>query len=254
MGQGTWGAVNNPTMKYAVEPNSIYNPTTNLQMPQGANPIQASPMGGASAAQSPFMKSMLGGSEQDKFGNKSSTGGWLSPLTSAIGTGVNAYMGMKGLGLAEESLDFQKDSWEKNFAMMQDQYYRKLNSKRSINATYGMDNIEDRRNVWNHYDSGTNLEGAYRPGPTVAAGQANSALQAGAATPEMAAQMMGKTGMYNNGGVAGANTSGFTAPMASEPQTASSAAIRNTNVGPDGKRRVKKKDDVGSRTVDDDAQ
>lgn len=91
--------------------------------------------------------------------------GWLSPAISAIGSGFGAYTGLKGLGLAEENLDFQKDSWQQNFAMMQDQYYRKLNNRRA-NAliTDGMSQAE-LQGLQSHYDSGTNMEGvSYQPG------------------------------------------------------------------------------------------
>ena len=122
------------------------------------NPVSG--IGGAgSASDSIFSQnSMFGGSTKDALGNVTKSGGWVSPLTSMVGTGVNAYMGMKNLGLAEDELDFKKDSWERNFAMMQDQYYRKLNNRR---ANAAMASGADWKESMDFYDSGQNLDGGY---------------------------------------------------------------------------------------------
>ena len=62
--------------------------------------------------------------------------GWMSPVTSAIGTGVNALMGMKQMGMAKDQMAFQKNAWQEQFNMQKSEfdYARKRRDERR--ATY----------------------------------------------------------------------------------------------------------------------
>ena len=106
-----------------------------------------------------------------------STGYGMASLgVSALGTAAGAYLGYQQLGLAEDQFDFQKDSWEKQFAMMQDAYYRKLNNKRGTSAVFSLGEgatQEQRNNATAQYDSGVD-QGAY----TSPAGIGESAVPA----------------------------------------------------------------------------
>jgi len=203
----------------------------------------------------------------DAAGNKTGSGGWGSPLISGLGTAANAWLGMKGLGMAEESLDFQKDSFNRNFAMQQDQYYRSLNDKRILGNVSENMSTQDMANLRNHYDSGANLEGAYNPSATALTNQTRSdwnqptipsASGSGMAqvNPYSTASMLtngSAAALGNIGRIAQANAldSNFSSPMQAKPVQAKPTGISNTNVGPDGKRRVKRTDNVGARTVND---
>ena len=267
---------------YGYNPQSPYQNTTNTNIQSGTMPgtqnSTSTVAGGGAPSVIPKVPGSASGSEWSWMGKTNADGskspGVLGLGMSAINTGVNAWMGMKGLDLAEENLDFQKDSWERRFAMQQDQYYRKLNAKRSINnSREGMTQAEATQ-LNNHYDSGVNLQGSYTPdsgsiNPTAAqvAEQTKSdwnrptvpASDSGmlpTANPFSTASMLSRGSGKAIGNIMQANSpmASNSAMLGSQPVTASNAAIRNTNVGPDGKRRVKKKDDVGSRQVNPDAQ
>ncbi len=157
--------------------------------------------------------------------------GFASPALSVIGAGINAWGGMKALGLAEDQFDFQKDSWEKNFAMMQDQYYRKLNDRRASRATYGDMSQDEKNNIANHYDSGAQNVGAY-PGAT------SSGFNNGLVGPTQAnANMMDQA---TGGAPYSANAA--QSMMNASPYTQGSAYVDNTAVDQGGEiRRARKK-------------
>ncbi len=111
----------------------------------------------------------FGGNMKGPNGSTMQSSGFMSPIMSGIGTGLNAWGGMKALGLAEDQFDFQKDSWEKNFAMMQDQYNRSLNNRRSSRAITGYETKAERDAIANHYDTGSGDPGQFN----------NSAFNAG---------------------------------------------------------------------------
>ena len=142
----------------------------------------------------------------------------LSGFNSLVGTGsslANLYLGFKGYGLAKDQFDFQKDSFNRNFAMMQDQYYRKLNKQRS-NAEFINGGYQNGDAIRNYYDSGTNLEGANNTyGSSVAPSQ---------------------SAFVDN------------AVQGQVPVTAAASALANTNVGPAGniKKKTPKKDNSQS--------
>ena len=82
-------------------------------------------------------------------------------LAGVANTAASWYMGNKQLDQAQEQFDFQKESWEKRFAMMQDQYYRKLNNRRAgMYLDEGMSEA-DRRKLGEHYDTGENQTTPY---------------------------------------------------------------------------------------------
>jgi len=216
----------------------------NISLPNNGGGV----VGGASSPG--LFSSFLPTTYKASDGSSQTGGGWGSAAMSAIGTGVNAYLGFKGLDLAEETLDFQKDSWEKRFAMMQDQYYRKLNTRRSNHAVInGLGNVED---INNYYDSGSNLEGAY-PG----AQPSTPASQSGFAPTQENANMMNlaqsgspvsPSGAYDmmnnpNSTITNVSNSGFTGSNIKNqvPVTSADAAMSNTQIGPQGKPKSKKK-------------
>ena len=89
-------------------------------------------------------------------------------------TALNWNMGNKQLDMAQEQFDFQKDSWEKRFAMMQDQYYRKINNRRA--GRYLDDGMSeaDRRKLGEYYDSGENKTNPYPGASQAPAGSFNN--------------------------------------------------------------------------------
>ena len=52
------------------------------------------------------------------FGNKDETG-WGTGVFSLASAGLNSWLGLENLSLAEDTLDFQKDAWNKNFETQQ---------------------------------------------------------------------------------------------------------------------------------------
>ena len=119
------------------------------------------------------------------FGMSNSAWGNIGTL-GQIGSAVGSYiMGNRALDQADEKFEFQKDSWEKQFAMMQDQYYRKLNNRRANRYTTSDMSQADRNRVSEYYDSGSNLNGAYQP---------SNPSQQGAPTPANAQMMNQATG------------------------------------------------------------
>jgi len=110
-----------------------------------------------------MVQSLLGYTTQADNGALASNSGLLNPIVSALGTGIGLYQGFKQLGIAEDDLAFRKDSWKKNFAMMQDQYNRQLNDRRASRLiNYGTTQAEA-MDIVNHFDSGTPVNGAYVP-------------------------------------------------------------------------------------------
>ncbi|MCP3675891.1 MAG: hypothetical protein GY829_15690, partial [Gammaproteobacteria bacterium] len=51
----------------------------------------------------------------DKNGVVTENQGFLGPVFDGLGAVSNIYFGMKGLDLAEEQFDFQKEAFEKNY-------------------------------------------------------------------------------------------------------------------------------------------
>ena len=151
-----WGAASNPQYNIAPAPGSIYNPQTNLpyqnttgtniQNTTGTNaytPKTSGVGGNIAAGGSPATASRSNWEFLPTTGaDGSSNPGYLGLGVGLAKTGIDAYLGFQGLGMARESLDFQKDSWERRFAMQQDQYYRKLNARRSINAVRSRKNCK----------------------------------------------------------------------------------------------------------------
>ena len=223
-------------------------------VPDPTTVLPKSNIGGAPGASSNngifSQNSMFGSSNTDVNGVKTTTGGWVSPALSAVGTGVNAYLGFKGLGLAEDTLDFQKESWEKNFAMMQDQYYRKLNDRRAYKHNLGRDQTRDEVNaVRDHYDSGTNIEGAYNPSSASASGFAPTRENARTMNLAQSGAPLSAQGAYDathnpNTKLLPGSRSAFVNPNATPtPVTSADASVSNTSIGPRGqvkKRRRKK--------------
>ncbi|WP_210474006.1 hypothetical protein [Vibrio crassostreae] len=60
------------------------------------------------------------------FDNRAADGsvqqGWLSPTTNALGGIAQSWLGFQGLGLARDQLDFQKNTWNEQFAMKREEY------------------------------------------------------------------------------------------------------------------------------------
>ena len=178
--------------------------------------------------------------------------GYLGTGAGILNAGINAYTGIKGLGLAQDQFDFQKDAWAKNFAMMQDQYYRKLNKDRANRAYYGM-STEDRagkaQEIENFYDSGTNMQGAnnqWSPNPAPVNGPtaANAQMMATSSPFNLQTKQaaLGAPGQTLTPG-AGDPTK-ITAGLGNViPVTAAGSAMLNTNVNPKGEisKRVKKR-------------
>jgi hypothetical protein len=210
------------------------------------------------AGQTPgMMDKILGYGQNGANGGVYQNSGFLSPALSAVGTGLNAWMGMKSLGLAEDQFDFQKESWEKNFAMMQDQYNRKLNNRRASRMIQGGQSQADIDSIANHYDSGAKNVGAYQGGgaPSTLPGYNTVGYTGDVGTSTNPAQGGGYSGSdfnniisnpasaaipvntMNSAGMVAANT-----PYAN--QQPANAYIDNTNVDPKGevvksRRRVK---------------
>ena len=252
---GTSGVVNTTPNNSVVQQPQINAPAVKTAMPTIGTQQPNSGLG------SSFFKQTYA----DGKGGSYEGGGWGSAAVSAIGTGVNAYLGFKGLDLAEETLDFQKDSWERRFAMMQDQYYRKLNSRRA-NRVGGMESTnEENRRVADYYDSGTNLEGAY-PGatqapaassgfaPTSENGRMMNLAQSGSpVSPAGARDMMTNP----NSTITNVSGSGFAGgnPVRNQvPVTSADAAVSNTQIGPMGKPKKKKKKQDPERSGSNNAE
>ncbi len=159
------------------------------------------------------------GIEGADAGSSMFSSGWGSDIMGSglglgdIGKGIGAYMGYSlgqdQLDLGREKFDFQKDSWEKQFSMMQDQYYRKLNNRRANKYNTWDLSQEEGNKLGEYYDSGANLEGAYTP-PSAEAG-------AGAPSVANAAVMDQATGgaPFSTGaaqGMINASNSGFNNP------------------------------------------
>ncbi len=172
-----------------------------------------------------------GGNMKGPNGSTMQSSGFVGPAQSVLGAGINIWGGMKALGLAEDQFDFQKDSWEKNFAMMQDQYYRKLNDRRASRATYGDMSQDEKNNIANHYDSGAQNVGAY-PGAT------SSGFNNGLVGPTQAnANMMDQA---TGGAPYSANAA--QSMMNASPYAQDSAYVDNTAVDQGGEiRRARKK-------------
>ena len=147
------------------------------------------------------------------FGLSNNTWGNIGTMGSIASVAGNWIMGNKALDQAQEKFDFQKDSWEKQFAMMQDQYYRKLNNRRANRyATKEMSGAE-RISLDEHYDSGANLDGDYLPNgqtqmqqrssPSVQNANMMTQATGGAPYSPAAAQGMLNAGAASNSGFAG---------------------------------------------------
>jgi len=63
--------------------------------------------------------------------------GLLNPALSAIGGGLNIYQGLKQLGQQEDALDFQKESFGKNFAASKAAFQERLRGNFGRKATLG---------------------------------------------------------------------------------------------------------------------
>ena len=61
-------------------------------------------------------------------GNQTSQG-ILSPSASALGSLSNIYLGLKTLSLGEDQLDFQKESFDKNYGAQLKDYYNRLETR-----------------------------------------------------------------------------------------------------------------------------
>lgn len=62
-----------------------------------------------------FLQQAFGG----KLGDGTSTTGYVSPLLNLVSSGLAGYLGLKQLGLAEDSLNFQKEAFNKQYAAQQ---------------------------------------------------------------------------------------------------------------------------------------
>ena len=58
-----------------------------------------------------WMSTLFGGKDKNGF----QTSGVVSPLASLLGAGAQAWLGGKQVGLAEDTLDFQKDAFSRQF-------------------------------------------------------------------------------------------------------------------------------------------
>lgn len=62
--------------------------------------------------------------------------GIASPLIGAIGTGANVFMGMKQIGMANDQLAFQKNSWQEQFNMQKSEFDYAKNRRDERRASY----------------------------------------------------------------------------------------------------------------------
>jgi len=81
----------------------------------GVSDALGSAKGSGMSNQPDWMTAAFGGTYAD--GSKAM--GYVSPLVGLGTAGINAYLGMENLGLAEDSLAFQKDAFSKQFAAQQ---------------------------------------------------------------------------------------------------------------------------------------
>ena len=65
----------------------------------------------ANATGGGWMSTLFGGKDKNGF----QTSGMVSPLASLLGAGAQAWLGGKQVGLAEDTLDFQKDAFSRQF-------------------------------------------------------------------------------------------------------------------------------------------
>lgn len=81
---------------------------------------QSTSDGGWLTGQSAFGGKQYGQIGTDQSGNaimgQTQSSGWVSPLTQALGSGVNAWLGMQQLDLAKDQLGFQKQAFQTNLA------------------------------------------------------------------------------------------------------------------------------------------
>jgi len=260
--------------QWGVPINTLYNSAAQTAQPSVQAPSVQVPAVQAPAAGSNFLSgtgkgtASLGGtpfmSNQVKMpdGSMQTNQGWGNMAMSAVGTGVNAYLGFKGLDLAEETLDFQKDSWERRFAMMQDQYYRKLNDRRAKDAL--VQGKGDWNDIREHYDSGTNIEGEYNPNATAPASQSGFAPTAENGRMMNLAQSgspVSAAGAYDmmknpNSTITNVSNSGFAGSglRNQTPVTSADAAVSNTQIGPMGKPKKKKKKNDPERSGSNNAE
>ena len=63
--------------------------------------------------------------------------GLLSPALGIAGAGFNIYQGLKQLGIQEDTLDFTKDSFNKNFAASKAAFQERLRGNYGRKATLG---------------------------------------------------------------------------------------------------------------------
>lgn len=194
--------------------------------------------------------------------------GYLGAGAAVIGAGINAYTGLKGLGLAEDQFEFNKSSWEKNFAMMQDQYYRKLNRGRSnreiINGGIGSDGrySNNANEIANYYDSGANLQGSagtwansQNPAPVNGPTTANATMSA-TGSPFNLVTKQAALGAPGVAPLSGPTNPAIAAGMGTAPVTAAGSALQNTSIGPKGtiKKRVKKRNPQNSNDNANDSE
>lgn len=57
--------------------------------------------------------------------------GMASPLVNLAQTGINAYLGLKNLSVAEDTLDFQKDAFSKQFEIQRKNINRQLRDRQA---------------------------------------------------------------------------------------------------------------------------
>ena len=125
------------------------------------------PIGATPAATTPLAKSLKpvtapGGNTPGGAGGSGFLGGLdIGVLGGIANTAASWMMGNKQLDHAQEQFDFQKESWEKRFAMMQDQYYRKINNRRAGRYLDEGMSESDRRNLGEYYDTGANQSNPY---------------------------------------------------------------------------------------------
>lgn len=132
-----------------------------------------------------WMDKLLGYNTVGEGGALAQNSGFAAPIMSGIGTGINAWMGNKALGLAEDQFDFQKDSFNKNYEMMLDQYNRGLNNTRlqrqvsqNPNAT-----MDERQAMGAYYDTGANQTTPYGAPVAASAFAGSPQTPAGAVEP-----------------------------------------------------------------------
>ncbi|WP_264875547.1 hypothetical protein [Vibrio agarivorans] len=65
------------------------------------------------------------------FGN-GETGGWVSPMTQGVGVLANSWLGLQGLGIAEDRLAMQQDAW----ALQREDYEYQRDRRDAQSAAY----------------------------------------------------------------------------------------------------------------------